>query len=134
MISPSPALALTGIAFAIYHVTDVARARKFYGETLGLKTCMEMEFAPGKWWVEYDIGGPSALALTNFESPAMNATRSPGIALEVANYDEALAQIRAAGVAVTWGPNEFPVCHCFAIKDPDGNDLYFHQRKVHVSA
>jgi len=34
-------------------------------------------------------------------------------------------------VAITWGPNEFPVCHSFALKDPDGNDLYIHQRKAH---
>ena len=125
-------LNVTGIAFAIYHVTDVARARKFYGEILGLKTSMDMEIAPGLWWVEYDIGGPSALAITNYESPAMNATKSPGIALEITNYDEALAELRAAGIAITWGPNEFPVCHSFAIKDPDGNDLHLHQRKAHA--
>ena len=130
MNATAPALKITGIAFAIYHVTDVARSRKFYGETLGLKLCMEMEVAPGIWWIEYDAGGPSALAITNFASPAMNASKSPGVALEVANYDEALAHVRAAGVEVTWGPNEFPVCHCFAVKDPDGNDLYFHQRKA----
>lgn len=133
MTTPSSALKVTGIAFAIYHITDVVRARKFYGETLGLKTCMEMEFAPGMWWIEYDIGGPSALALTNFESPAMNATKSPGVALEVESFEQALAHVRAAGVEITWGPNEFPVCHSFAVKDPDGNDLYFHQRKPHVS-
>lgn len=120
---------VTALAFALYHVTDVARARKFYEGTLGLKTCMEMEFAPGKWWVEYDAGGPSALAITNFESPATNQAPSPGVALEVSNYDEALAAVRTAGIAITWGPNDFPVCHCFAIKDPDGNDLYFHRRK-----
>ena len=125
-------LNVTGIAFAVYHVSDVARSRKFYGETLGLKTCADMEIAPGLWWVEYDLGGPSALAITNFESPAMNATKSPGIAVEVTNYAEALAELRAAGVVITWGPNEFPVCHSFAIKDPDGNDLYLHQQKAHV--
>lgn len=122
-------LQVTGLAFALYHVSDVARARRFYGETLGLKTCMEMEFAPGQWWVEFDIGGPSALAITNFESPATNAGPSPGVALEVTNYDEALARLQAAGVALTWGPNESPLCHCFAVKDPDGNDLYLHHRK-----
>ena len=127
-----PAIQVTGIAFAIYHVSDVARARKFYGESLGLKTCMEMEFAPGQWWVEYDAGGPSALAITNFKSPAMNATPSPGVALEVTDCAAALARVREAGVTVTWGPNEFPVCHSFAVKDPDGNDLYFHQRKAHA--
>lgn len=121
---------ITGIVFAIYHVTDMARARQFYGDTLGMKVCLEMEFAPGLWWVEYDAGGPGALAITNHESPGMNATRNPGVALEVTNYEEVLAGVQAAGVNVVWGPSDFPLCHCFAIKDPDGNDLYFHQRRT----
>lgn len=120
----------TGIAFALYPVSDVPRARKFYEQLLGLKTCAEMEFAPGQWWIEYDVGGPSALAITNFKSPTTNATPSPGIAVEITNYDDALAAVKAAGVAITWGPNEFPVCHCFGVKDPDGNDLFLHQRKT----
>jgi predicted enzyme related to lactoylglutathione lyase len=122
----------TGIAFALYPVSDIARARQFYGGTLGLQVCAEMEFSPGVWWIEYDLGGPSALALTNFKLPPANSTPSPGVAIEVTNYEETLAAVKAAGVAITWGPNEFPVCHCFAIKDPDGNDLYFHQRKPHA--
>ena len=92
---------VTALAFCLYHVTDVARARQFYEGQLGLKVCMEMEFAPGKWWIEYDAGGPSALAITNYESPAMNATKSPGVALEISNYDEALALVRAEGIEVT---------------------------------
>ena len=128
MESTKTALDVTGIAFAIYHVADIPRARKFYGEVLGMKCCAEMEFSPGKWWIEYDAG-PSAIALTNFELPTANATSSPGVALEVANYDEALALVRAAGIELTWGPNDFPVCHCFAVKDPDGNDLFIHRRK-----
>ena len=120
----------TGIAFALYRVTDVVRARRFYGETLGLKTCLDMEFAPGKWWIEYDIGGPSALAISNFDSPGANATPSPGIAIEITNYADALAAVKAVGIAITFGPNEFPVCHSFGFKDPDGNDLYLHQRKA----
>ena len=119
----------TGIAFALYRVTDVVRARRFYGETLGLKTCLDMEFAPGKWWIEYDIGGPSALAISNFDSPGANATPTSGIAIEITNYTDALAAVKAAGIVITFGPNEFPVCHSFGFKDPDGNDLYLHQRK-----
>jgi len=61
MTTPA-SLAVTGLAFALYTITDVARARQFYGDSLGLKVCLEMEFAPGQWWIEYDLGGPSALA------------------------------------------------------------------------
>jgi len=123
-----PAIDAAGIAFAIYHVTDIARARQFYGGTLGLKAGMEMEFSPGKWWIEYDAG-PAALAITNFDLPTTNSHATPGVALEVNNYEEALALVRAAGIELTWGPHDFPVCHCFAIKDPEGNDLYIHRRK-----
>ena len=131
MNSTQTALDVTGIAFALYHVSDIPRAKKFYGETLGLKLCAEMEFAPGQWWLEYDAG-PGALALTNCTIPGANTSPSSGVALEVSNYAEALELVRAAGIELTWGPNECPVCHSFAIRDPDGNDLYIHQRKPHA--
>jgi predicted enzyme related to lactoylglutathione lyase len=129
MNTPPAALQVTGIAFAVYPVKDIARARQFYGGTLGMKVCMEMEFAPGIWWVEYDTGA-GALGVTNYPMPGMNAGPTPGVTLEIANYDEALASLRAAGVTIIWGPNDFPPCRSFAVKDPDGNDLYFHQRKT----
>jgi predicted enzyme related to lactoylglutathione lyase len=114
-------------AFVMYPVTDIPRARKFYEEILGLKTCMEMEFSPGQWWIEYDVG-TSALGITNFAPPS--CTKGPSAALEVADYDAALATIKAANIAITFGPNEWPSCNCFGIKDPDGNDLFLHQRKA----
>lgn len=132
MSTPAP-LAVTGIAFAMYLVFDVPRARKFYEKTLGLTCCSEMEFAPGRWWIEYDAG-PSALALTNFASPDGVPVRNTGVALEVTNYDAVLAGLKAAGVPITWGPNEFPVCRCFGVKDPDGNDVYVHQKNAHGHA
>ena len=130
MFTPEP-LQVTGITFAVYPVTDVPRARQFYEGVLGLKTCAEMEFQPGKWWIEYDVG-PSALAITNFESPGGQTGRNAGVALEVTNYEAALATVQEAGVAVVWGPNEFPVCSSFAVRDPDGNELYIHQHKQHA--
>lgn len=118
-----------GIVFALYPVSDIARARRFYADTLGLAACSEMEFAPGMWWVEFDVGGPSALAITNYKMPGVNTTPCSGIAVEVEDYDALLARLKASGVAITWGPNDFPACRCFGVKDPDGNDLYFHRRK-----
>jgi len=130
MNSPAVAPDVAGIAFALYKVSDVARTRRFYEDMLGLKICSEMEFAPGQWWIEYDAGGPSALGVTNFGMPDAAAAKNSGVALEITNYDDVLARAKAAGVAITWGPNEFPVCRCFGVKDPDGNELFFHQRKA----
>lgn len=121
-------LKVTGIAFTIFNFKDVARTRAFYGQALGLTLCAEMEFAPGTWWLEYDTG-EGALGLTNYPMPGLSAGPSPGVALEVTNFDEALAGLRAAGVPLAWGPNDFPVCRSLAIVDPDGNAIYLHQRK-----
>lgn len=123
-------LKTTGIAFALYHVTDVARARKFYEGLLGLKICSESEFAPGQWWIEYDAGGSSGLAITNYGQATVPASGGPGVALEVTNYDEALAIIQGAGIAASWGPHDCAVCRSVGIRDPDGNELFIHQRKV----
>ncbi len=122
-------LKVTGIAFTIFNIKDPARSREFYGRTLGLSLCSEMEFAPGMWWIEYDTG-ESALALTTYPMPGLNGGPSPGVALEITNFDEALANLRAAGVPLVWGPNDFPPCRSFAIQDPDGNAIYPHQRKT----
>ncbi|HEX2860820.1 MAG TPA: VOC family protein [Lacunisphaera sp.] len=122
-------LQVTGIAFALYHVTEVARARQFYEGILGLKVCAESEFGPGQWWIEYDAGGPSGLAITNFGGTPVPAAGGPGVAIEVTNYDEALAAVQAAGIVISWGPHDCAVCRSAGFRDPDGNELFLHQRK-----
>ena len=61
------------VAFTYYPVTDVARARKFYEETLGLKSGSAGN--QGGWWAEYDLPGGGCLAITNFtkEDPSDTA-------------------------------------------------------------
>jgi extradiol dioxygenase family protein len=44
------------VAFTYYPVTDVARARKLYEETLGLKSGSAGNQGDN-WWVEYDLPG-----------------------------------------------------------------------------
>ena len=52
------------IAFTMYSVADVARARNFYENTLGLKVGMHGSHGD-MHWVEYDLPGGGCLALTN---------------------------------------------------------------------
>ena len=49
------------VAFTYYPVTDVVRARKFYEETLGLKSG-SVGNQGDNWWVEYDLPGGGCLA------------------------------------------------------------------------
>jgi len=115
------------LAFVFHPVTDVPRARKFYEGLLGLKTGMQVEFAPGKWWIEYDIAG-QALAITNVAPPG--STPQASLTLEVADLDASLAAARAAGVTIAFDVMEFPPCRLSAVKDPDGNQIGLHQRKA----
>ncbi len=112
-------------AFVFHSVTDIARARKFYEELLGLKTGVQIEYAPGQWWIEYDIAG-QALAISN----AMPGKPAESLTLEVASVDEALATAKAAGTTIAFEIMEFPPCRMFAVKDPDGNQIGLHQRKA----
>ncbi len=115
------------IAFVSHPVADIARARAFYETLLGLKILLQIEFHPGNWWIEYDIAG-SALAVTNaFPSSGSGGT---SLALEVADLDQALAAVKAAGIALTIEPQEFPPCRMFGINSPDGHPIIFHKRKA----
>jgi predicted enzyme related to lactoylglutathione lyase len=120
-------LKITEIAFSCYAVTDMARARKFYEGVLGLKPTTVHDSEHGQW-VEYEFG-PYALALG--ASPAFK----PGpdgctVALEVEDFDAAIAQLRAHDVKFRIEPTPTPVCHMAMIYDPDGNCLCIHKRKA----
>jgi len=112
-------------AFVFYPVTDIPATRKFYEGFLGLKTGFEIEFAPGQWWIEFDVAG-QALAVSN----AMPGKSSSALALEVADLDSALAAAKSAGVPIANEVMEFPPCRMFIIKDPAGNEITLHQRKA----
>jgi predicted enzyme related to lactoylglutathione lyase len=118
---------IKAVAFVFHPVTDLPRARAFYGTLLGLTPTLEMEFAPGVWWIEYDVAGVT-LAVSNAMPGAGGGASS--LALEVADFDQALAGIRAAGIALTVEPQDFPPCRMFAINSPDGHGVMFHKLKA----
>jgi predicted enzyme related to lactoylglutathione lyase len=113
------------IAFIYHCVSDVARARRFYEQLLGLKVGLEYEGAPGKWWIEYDIAGV-AFAITNVSPPRKKGAT---LAFEVVGIDSTLAAVRAAGIPLTEQLTEFPRRRSFSVTDPDGNEIMFHELK-----
>ena len=108
-------------------VADIARARKFYGDLLGLGIGMQLEFSPGVWWIEYEIADV-ALAVTNL-FPA-GAPGGASLTLEVADLDAARAAIGAAKATVASEITEYPPCRMFGVASPDGHSIIFHQRKA----
>ena len=113
------------IAFTMYHVTDMTRARRFYEEILGLR--MARREAHEFEWVEYDLD-EGTFALTNLsEGVAPSADAGGSIAFEVQNVDSAVQQLRAKGVRVKLEPLSTPVCRLAVILDSEGNAITLHQ-------
>ena len=113
------------LAFVFHPVTDVPRARNFYEDLLGLKVGMQIEFAPGKWWIEYDIAG-QALAITN----AMPGKTASALALEVADLTAALQAVEAAAYKIVTPLAVYGKCRMFQVADADGNELTLHSRQL----
>ena len=114
------------IAFTCYPVTDMARARHFYEQVLGL-TVAQVFGDANAVWVEYDIAG-GTLSIGN-GAPEWKANAGGGcVGLEVEDFDAALRQLKTHNVSMKES-FETPVCHMVIVSDPDGNSLIIHKRK-----
>ena len=93
------------VAFVAVAVTDHARARKFYEETLELKpgpTAME------GFWVEYEIGATTiGVGCYPDWKPSRDGTT---IAFEVDDIDATIARLKERGVTFEMEKIETPVC------------------------
>jgi predicted enzyme related to lactoylglutathione lyase len=121
------AMKVTEIAFSSYPVTDMARARAFYEGVLGLAVTSESNMGEQGYWIEYDIGaGTLGIGCAPGWKPSCDGCT---VALEVEDFDQAVAALKAAGTPFRMGPFETPICHMAMVSDPDGNTLIMHKRK-----
>jgi predicted enzyme related to lactoylglutathione lyase len=116
------------VAFTYYPVTDVARARKFYEETLGLKSGSAGNQGDN-WWVEYDLPGGGCLALTNFTKEKPSDSAGGTIAFEVEDLDRLMADLKGKGVTFKSDVIHSPVCRMAVCLDSEGNSILLHQLK-----
>lgn len=116
------------LAFVGYPVTDFAKARRFYGEILGLKEATSFEHEGEVSWLEYDLAGQT-LALARASADWQPNPNGGGACLEVADLDQAVAHLRAHDVKIVMDIQDYPICRLALIADPDGNTLALHQRK-----
>lgn len=113
------------IAFTAYAVSKIGRARKFYEGVLGLKVSRKF----GRNFVEYDIG-PSTLVVASAPGMWDPSQKGTCAALEVVDFDAALAQLRKKKIKPAIGPTESPLCWMVGVRDPDGNMITLHKRKT----
>jgi predicted enzyme related to lactoylglutathione lyase len=121
---------VTEVAFVAYPISDIPRARNFYENVLGLSPGgieNEIEGMPGKQWIEYELGNMT-FAISNAWEPS--GASGPSVAFEVPDLDEAVSQLKQAGVTFVADHIESPVCDFALITDPDGNGITIHQRKT----
>ncbi len=115
------------IAFVAYPVTDIPRARKFYEGVLNLMPNAALK-TEDQHWIEYDVGtGTLGIGCSPQWLPSQDG---PSVALEVGDFESALASLRQHNIPFLIGPLDLPSCRMVAVRDPDGNKLTLHQRKT----
>ena len=105
-------------------VTDVERAERFYGETLGLPKISTRGFP------EYQLGENVSVYLLRMEDvgDTWSGPHSAHVALRVPDVAEARKELEAKGVVFEGDILDTSVCHMAFFKDPDGNQLMLHRR------
>jgi predicted enzyme related to lactoylglutathione lyase len=116
------------VAFTMYPITDVPRARKFYEETLGLKRG-SMGNQGEHYWIEYDLPEGGCLGLTNFVEDKPSDSAGGTIAFEVADLDALIADLKSKGVTFKSDIIHSPVCRMAVCLDSEGNSILLHQLK-----
>ncbi|MBC7990900.1 MAG: VOC family protein [Luteimonas sp.] len=117
---------LKKVAFTMYPVADVPRARKFYEESLGLTPGLVGNQGEN-YWVEYDLPGGGCFALTNFTSETPSDAAGGTIAFEVDDLDKLIADLEAGGTTFKSDLIHGPNCRMSVCLDTEGNSILLHQ-------
>ncbi len=118
---------------AIHHVsvcvTDLPRAKRFYGELLGLTEIPRPSFSfPGAW---YDLGGRQLHLIVHTTPRALRGTteidgRDGHFAFRVRDYRETVDYLRERGVPFRENPGNPTPWEQIYVTDPDGNVIEFN--------
>ena len=101
-------------------VRDLEKCKWFYGEVLGLKTIQRPPFNFPVHW--YQVGPNCQLHLMVYNEMIPNTMRH--FALEVANFDDMIEELRKKGIEIVDGPGKrFDGSDYLFCKDPDGNQV-----------
>ena len=119
------ALGVSGTDFISVPVTDIDKAREFYGGVLGLEFGKQWGELPG---LEYETGN---LTIALMQSDAFGlefSAHTHPIALHVDDVAAARGELEAQGIEFPQETIDSGVCHMAFFADPDGNGLMLHHR------
>ena len=114
---------ITSIAFTVYPVSDMVRARAFYEHVLGLHVSQHYQDV----WVEYDVGD-STFAITTTDRGHTPGTKGAVVAFEVSDFEAFVHKMKDRAVVFAAEPFDTPVCRMAVVEDPDGNHITIHKR------
>ena len=104
-------------------VQDMARATRFYTETLGIHNASADEA-----WPEFETGNVSLYLVDPTQIGGTFSPHTAHIALRVPDVAEARTRLEDAGVEFEGEILDTGVCHMAFFADPDGNMLMLHHR------
>lgn len=116
------------IAFVILPVSDIARARYFYEKVLNLNP-LRVYDKGGLGMADYDTGG--GLLTISCGAPMFkpSGTGNGAVALEVADFENAITHLRNMEIMFASTPMETAECHLATVADPDGNYIIIYKKK-----
>ena len=117
------------VAFTMYPVVDLARARDFYENTLGIKVTNVYEHERGSW-IEYDLPQGGCFAITTVMEGVTPSASGGCLAFEVEDLDAMLVDLRSKNIKIVMDKLITPgVCSIAVILDSEGNGIALHQLK-----
>jgi catechol 2,3-dioxygenase-like lactoylglutathione lyase family enzyme len=118
---------VTDVRVVSVPVSDQARARAFYVETLGFRLVRDDDSVPGLHWIQVAPpgGGASLTLVTWFESMPAGSLR--GLVLGSNDLQADYARLTAAGAQFDGPPQVQPWATEAVLRDPDGNRLILQQ-------
>lgn len=118
---------LKKVAFTMYPVLDIHRAKNFYEKNFGITPS---KISANGSWVEYDLPGGGCFAITTLAEGVKPSSNSGGsIAFEVEDLDELITNLKANDVKFKLDIFPSPVCRMAVILDSEGNAITLHQLK-----
>lgn len=114
---------ITSIAFTVYPVSNMERARAFYEHVLGLHVSSNYRDV----WVEYGVRD-STFAITTTEMGHTPGAKGAVVAFEVSDFEAYIHKMKERAVSFVMEPFDTPVCRMAVIEDPDGNHITLHKR------
>lgn len=111
------------VMLAWYPTRDLDKAKKFYGEVLGLKQLFEMQ-----GWAEFSHAGNGAAAIGVSANPATADQKGATVVLKVDDIEQTRRQLIERGVKFDGEVEEIPgIVRLTSFRDPFGNLLQLAQ-------